>query len=114
MKLRVPVRQGDVLIIPIPRGEVPKGLVAVPRDSRGRVILAEGEVTGHAHAILDDAATLFRRSDLDEMADRFLAVECEVAEVVHEEHATITLPGGDYIVRQKREYQPEAPRYVAD
>ncbi len=103
-------RQGDVLIIPT--SKIPKGLERVPRDN-GRVVLAYGEVTGHAHAILDDPATLFRRDDMDEMADRFLHVETEVA-LTHDEHDTITLPKGDYIVRRQREYEPEAPRYVAD
>lgn len=49
-----PIRQGDVILIP--RGhprfiEPPKDLVAVSRDGAGRLVLAEGEVTGHAHVI---------------------------------------------------------------
>jgi len=32
--------------------EVPAGLASVPRD-RGRVVLAYGEATGHAHAIAE-------------------------------------------------------------
>ena len=115
-------RQGDILIVPAgtPRfdGRVtassrPAGLVPVKRDGRGRLVLAEGEVTGHCHAILDDPVTMFVRADLDEMADRFLEVERE-ASLVHEEHGTVTVPAGRHIVRRKREYEPEAPRYVAD
>lgn len=114
MKTRRPVRQGDILLIPIPRREIPKkGLVAVDRDKRGRLVLAEGETTGHCHAILDDPATLFRQADLDEMADRFLKVEQDV-ELVHEEHATIELEPGDYVVRHKREYSPQEIRRVTD
>lgn len=113
MKTRRPVRQGDILIIPVAKRNVPKGLEPVKRDDRGRLVLAEGETTGHCHAILDDPATLFRQSDMDEMADRFLRVEEEVA-LVHEEHGTIALPEGDYIVRHKREYTPEEIVRVAD
>jgi hypothetical protein len=103
-------RQGDILIAKV--SNVPAELVEVGRVN-GRIVLAEGEVTGHFHAIADDPATLFRQSDVDEMADRFLRVEREVA-VTHDEHDTITLPPGDYVVRRQREYAPEAPVYVAD
>lgn len=103
-------RQGDVLITRIP--SIPSDLSEVKRD-RGRVVLAYGEVTGHAHAILDDPVTLFAPADLDEMTDRFLQVEQEAA-LTHEEHDTITLPPGNYLVRRQREYTPAAPVYVAD
>jgi hypothetical protein len=114
-KQRLPVRQGDIVLIPITKRQIPKGLATVDRDNRGRIVLAEGETTGHAHAILENPATLFRQADLDEMADRFLAVEKEGVELVHEEHGTIKLDKGNYIVRHKREYVPrEIPRAVID
>lgn len=103
-------RQGDVLmrrVNTIP----PTATVPVPRED-GRVILAHGEVTGHAHAIAEPAVE-FLAADLDEMSRRFLKVESE-AHVRHEEHATITLPPGNYEVTRQREYAPEAPIYVAD
>jgi hypothetical protein len=103
-------RQGDVLIVAA--NTIPNGLKPVPREN-GRVILAHGEVTGHAHAIDGDLVTLFAPADLDEMADRFLRVEQE-CQVVHDEHDTITLPPGDYTIRRQREYAPEAVRNVAD
>jgi len=102
-------RQGDVLIIAV--NAIPEGLEKVPTDN-GRTILAYGEVTGHAHAVIGDVE--FLRADMDEMSDRFLRVLDEHAEVVHDEHATLTLPAGDYIVRLQREYTPEALRNVAD
>lgn len=101
-------RQGDVLIAEVP--EIPKDLVEVPRDN-GRVILAYGEVTGHAHAVEGDVQ--FLAADLQELEERFLAVERE-AQVVHEEHDTITLPPGNYQVVRQREYSPEQIRMVAD
>lgn len=103
------VRQGDILIIPSePR---PDGLTPQPHDTAGRLVLAEGEVTGHAHAIVDPGADLFG-SDLE---DRFLTVLAEggVA-LVHEEHDTIHLPPGDYVVRRQREWTAGDARRVAD
>lgn len=103
-----PYRQGDVLLKPV--DAIPVGLTAVPLDA-GRVILAYGEVTGHAHAVVGDAE--FLAADLDDIERRFLRVERE-AQVVHEEHDTITLPPGDYAVVRQREYTPEEIRTVAD
>lgn len=101
-------RQGDVLVRQVE--EIPTGLRTVPRDN-GRVILAYGEVTGHAHAVEGDVE--FLAADLADLEDRFLRVEAE-AQVVHEEHDTITLPPGNYRVVRQREYTPEAIRTVAD
>jgi hypothetical protein len=103
-----PFRQGDVLIQPV--DEIPAGLQPVPLDN-GRVILADGEATGHAHAVEGDVQ--FLAADLADLEERFLRVETE-AHVVHEEHGTIALPPGNYRVRRQREYAPERPTYVAD
>jgi hypothetical protein len=101
-------RQGDILITAVQ--EIPRGLREVPREN-GRIVLAHGEVTGHAHVLEGDA--LFIGADLEEMTDRFLKVESE-SQLVHDEHATITLPPGSYRVSRQREYAPEAPIQVAD
>lgn len=101
-------RQGDVLVAQV--DTIPDGLQAVPLDN-GRVILAYGEVTGHAHAVLGDVE--FLAADLQELEERFLKVEAG-ATIVHEEHDTITLPPGNYRVVRQREYAPEAPVWVAD
>lgn len=101
-------RQGDVLIAAV--DEIPAGLRSVPKD-KGRTILAYGEVTGHAHAVIGDVELL--EADVAEMEDRFLRVERE-CQVVHDEHDLITLPPGDYAVRRQREYSPEEIRQVAD
>ena len=110
MKTRKLYRQGDVLVREVT--EIPTGLKKVPLD-KGRVILAYGEVTGHAHAVLGDVE--FLAADLKEMQDRFLRVEQE-AQIVHEEHSTITLPPGLYEVVRQREYTSAdmAPMMVAD
>ncbi len=101
-------RQGDVLLQRV--DDVPTGLTPVPQDN-GRVILAYGEVTGHAHAVLGDAQ--FLAADLADLEERFLRVQAD-SQVVHEEHDTITLPPGNYRVVRQREYTPEAIRTAAD
>lgn len=75
------LRQGDVFIERIER--VPSNLTEVPRSKRG-VVLAEGEVTGHAHRIPSRFAKLFR----DESDQRFLRVTAPVY-LGHEEHKTV-------------------------
>jgi len=105
-------RQGDILIVPTPR--VRKLGAPVPRDERGRIVLALGEATGHAHAIAAPGAGLFASMDAAS-PDRILRVDKGGATLSHEEHAAIDLPAGDYIVRRQREYAPgEIPRTVAD
>jgi hypothetical protein len=54
MKTSQQYRQGDVLIERI--AKMPTSTTPVARDA-GRVILAYGEVTGHAHAIVEDITT---------------------------------------------------------
>ena len=96
-------RQGDVLLLADDPDSLPEKVRPVPRQG-GRVVLAEGEVTGHAHAISSPAATLLRvGTDAD--APRFLRTGAPV-DLVHEEHATIALPEGLYTVVIQREYVP--------
>jgi hypothetical protein len=70
-------RQGDIMVKPVNR--IPQGLKAVPLD-KGRVILAYGEVTGHAHAIVDRVELL--ASDVAEIEQRFLRVEAETSKSI--------------------------------
>jgi hypothetical protein len=97
-------RQGDVLIRRIQ--SLPKQ-TAQPRLTG---ILAYGEVTGHAHKVED----LAKAEVLEIERGLFLRVGEEGVRVVHEEHAPITLPPGNYEVEIQREYTPEAIRNVAD
>jgi hypothetical protein len=110
-------RQGDVLVMRVDDGrEDLLERTEEPRDE-GRIVLAYGEVTGHAHAIDDAAATLWRIAG----DDRLLIVgDGPGVALRHEEHATITIPPGTYVVRRQREYVPESEDatarsvYVAD
>lgn len=100
-------RQGDVLITRV--DSIPSDAKELPRAKRG-IILAEGEVTGHAHRIPSRHATLMRT----ESDARYMRVTAPVA-LNHEEHTTVDIPKGDYRVTIHHEYQPgELPRTVQD
>ena len=106
-------RQGDVLIVPVPEAAAPGaelGLTRQPRDVRGRLVLALGEVTGHAHAVVGPGELL---REPGPFGSSWLHLP-EGGRVVHEEHAAISLPRGWYRVVRQREYQPGAVRIVAD
>ena len=109
-------RQGDVLVMrvdSIPKQATPEQL------TENRIVLAYGEVTGHAHAIAPTEAKSFTVKEPvaihDWRCEKFLQVAIgNVARLKHEEHATIELPAGKYAVIQQREYSPEEIRNVAD
>jgi hypothetical protein len=109
MKEPAMFRQGDILIVPIAR--LPVGLEPVERQ-HGHLVLAHGEVTGHAHAIRDKRAALFRDPKLAAM---FMHVSGDGPVALdHQEHDTIHIPPGDYQIIRQREYTPDAIRNVAD
>lgn len=95
-------RQGDVLLI---SRDIPADRAAVPLDD-GRLILAYGEVSGHAHAV-EGNAELFEMN-----GKRYLNVT-EAATLVHEEHGTISLPVGGYeVIRQRTFRESDGRAYV--
>lgn len=97
--------QGDVKIEAVPG--LPSGLTPKARDGRNRLVLAEGEVTGHAHAIADSMAELY------EDADGVLWLRApQACTVEHEEHATITLAPGVYRIEQQVQWQGEPSRVL--
>jgi hypothetical protein len=99
-------RQGDVLL---------KKVRAIPtsaarQEVKDRIVLAYGEVTGHAHAIHDiDSVDVF----VGKNGELYLSVKGDVA-LRHEEHAAIALPPGNYERVIQREYSPEEIRNVMD
>jgi hypothetical protein len=100
-------RQGDVLL---------KQIAAIPggtkkQEARDRIVLAYGEVTGHAHAIHDlDSVEVY----VGQGGELYLEVKSEGCTLRHEEHAAIAIPPGQYERVLQREYSPEAIRNVAD
>lgn len=110
-------RQGDVLLLAVDETEIPQETTPIEREG-GRVVLAHGEVTGHAHAITEPGAQLVSgmvparwRNDPPEER-RFLLIRGG-ATLRHEEHAPIALMGGAYRVIRQREYRPESREEVS-
>lgn len=100
------LRQGDVYIIP---AAVPEGASEVGRDN-GRVVLAYGEATGHAHALVSEDAVLLAADTA-----RFLRIVGSGATLTHEEHGAIEIAPGEYRVVIGREWTADmAARPVVD
>lgn len=101
-------RQGDVLLIAMDNVKLPDEAKRLPNDGE-RVVLAYGEVTGHAHALSGDVAALYQ-------AGKTTILETQEGAVLrHEEHNAIDLPRGLYRVIRQRELTPEEEvRTVAD
>jgi hypothetical protein len=99
-------RQGDIYIESV-------RCLPVGATKQFSTVLADGELTGHSHRILD-----FRTASVFHLGvEMFVDVTADRAEVVHEEHATIALNRGVYRVWRQREYDPALTfrqRYVAD
>lgn len=99
-------RQGDVLLVRV--DELPKERKDItPGD---RIVLAYGEVTGHAHAIHEPRS---KARLWDAGAERFLQV-IQQTTLRHEEHDPITLEPGIYKVVRQREYDPKRDKWVTD
>jgi len=108
--------QGDLLIERVEDVE-PTGTMIEP-DATGVLVLAEGELTGHRHAI-SDRVTMFRDDALAREIPAGLyighvKVEDGPATVRHQEHAPIALGEGTYRVRRQRELEPRDAVIVAD
>lgn len=96
-------RHGDVLV---------QRVQTLPQQAHTRpgATLARGEVTGHSHRFRDPGAVQMYQHG----ADSFIEVLTPSADLIHEEHHTITLPRGTYKFWMQREYSPEAIRRVID
>jgi hypothetical protein len=112
MKNKNQFRQGDVLIERVQNIKTETGKSA---KDNGRVILAHGEVTGHAHEVMDEKADIFHPATPDDQGMTRLVLKLgRDAQLKHQEHAPIPLVKGTYRVTRQREYSPEAIRNVAD
>ena len=97
-------RQGDVLVTATDDEATGK---PVPIES-GRVVLAHGEFTGHAHALPATDCEL-----VDDAGIVTLTVRTSTA-LGHEEHAPVPLDPGRYRVTRQREYRYGQARRVED
>src|SRR2546421_455678 len=86
-------RQGDILLVRV--DAVPTGVQAQARRADGRIVLAEGEVTGHSHTVSDERATLLLAEAEAIAGRRWLQIAgTEPVALVHQEHAPILLMPG--------------------
>lgn len=126
-------RQGDVnIVIPEAKDVANLKLKKVPNHQRG-IVLAFGEVTGHAHTLTTDNCELFdfeskeemgelckkyipdyRWQDLPDGSVRLLEIKEAPKELTHEEHAKISLQPGRYIVNIQQQYSPGPVKLVMD
>ena len=88
-------QQGDVLLFPVEE---------IPKDTKKEmgVVLAEGEVTGHAHR-LQRPVEIFKAPGHQDGDDVYMSSPRRI-ELTHEEHATQVIPPGKYRVSRVREY----------
>lgn len=102
------LQQGDVLIEKV--NLIPKVAKKKKSDRRG-FVLAEGEHTGHFHAIADEEGVEMYEHE----GTLFLKTDKEVS-LTHQEHNTITIDPGIYKIGRVREmdYTQMMVRQVAD
>lgn len=99
------LQQGDVLLR---SGIIPKG-ATIKKHARGW-ILAEGEVTGHAHEVLGEGVEVLEK-------DGVLYLRApHGGRIQHEEHTAFDIPPGDYTIGIVKEYDhfAEEAREVRD
>ena len=108
-------QQGDVILLKVSEAEfnhdsnLSQQLSHRTDAHKTRAVLAEGEATGHYHAVymedmLDNAGiTLCANSEYDRQ-NRGIIVTGAPVELKHEEHDTITLEPGYYLQRIVKEY----------
>jgi hypothetical protein len=115
-------RQGDVMVREVNPATYTRlqeaweaGQVKITERDNNRVVLAYGEVTGHAHAFHSPKVTMFAADG--PLSGRYIKVD-EPAALTHEEHDAIEVPVGIYEVVGQREYDDsveiERARRVAD
>ena len=97
-------RQGDVLLVRIE--SLPQG--AAREKNEESVVLAYGEVTGHAHRLNASTVTMYAWE-----GDKLIEVT-KPTDLTHEEHSPIEIAPGFYKVVRQREYTPERIRNVCD
>lgn len=130
-------RQGDVLTVLESIDKIPAGAVEV-KTEQGRVVLAYGEVTGHAHAIYEQTSAtkmwaIGKVKYLEVMAHAMVMpsdVQLFIGEggeprefgadprpgvaLKHEEHTIHIIPPGLYKLPVQVEYTPAALQVTRD
>lgn len=110
------VRQGDVFIKAIE--EIPADAELVEKNS-SKVILAYGEITGHAHAVHGEKNLSYYADKKDPNLLAYLIVDRFESLLTHPDHYSKDLnrdklPVGKYEIRRQTEYTPQELRRVND
>jgi hypothetical protein len=100
---RKAVRQGDILVVPIER-DIQGDAVAA---KKGKLVVAEGELTGHHHFVKASSAVVLT----DDGVDKFIEVQ-EAAQLKHQTHRALHLPEGNSVVIQQRRVTPGSDHMV--
>jgi hypothetical protein len=108
-KITKGARHGDIDFIPLK--SLPSKIKKI--DFKGKLIIAEGETTGHKHVLLAEPDTI--EIYQDEQGRYVLNIKKE-AKITHEEHGTKTFSPGLYIQDNEIEFDPfqELIRKVID
>lgn len=91
-------RHGDVDIREVKESEVPKNLKKLDT-----LTLAFGEATGHHHTLVAEPmrAVVFE----DEKGQKWVRLD-DKAELTHQEHKTLTIEKGWYLIQIEQEFDP--------
>jgi hypothetical protein len=92
------IRQGDVLLFSLSDEYDPQLL----GQQLPHLVLAEGEATGHRHQISEGNCYLYQKGQT-----LYLKVFSESATLSHEEHHSIQVPQGNWLIKIQREYEPK-------
>lgn len=112
--MKTAYRQGDVLLFKV---DIRQELKFQVTDG----VLAYGKATGHSHRVVGDFelyhADLGGEGDFDVHGSDDSAKQLSVitsASLIHEQHKSIELPHGDYIVMTEAQYDPHGWQNVGD
>lgn len=112
------IRQGDVLLVRMTKSAITDKHREIPRE-KGRVILAIGESSMHAHVFRDPGVCMLRSEGI---GDAVVTV-ADLCDLVTEggepapgvpRHAPIAVPPGTYRLVIQREWAGEEVRTVQD
>jgi hypothetical protein len=112
--------QGDIALVPLDLLglKLSDKATEIPKDQRGALILAHGEVTGHTHGLFGNRVKMYHDAAL---AHAVVVVEEpkageEPAMLKHEEHGTIAVDVGKYAVIRQANWDElsQRARQVAD
>mgnify|MGYP000877223226 CR=1 FL=1 len=99
------VRHGDVILVSVT--QIPD---AAKQTAKGRVVLAEGEVTGHTHTVEHPSAVM-----LSDGMRRYLEIG-DTCQLKHQEHKALKIEPGKYeiLIEQEWDYFDQARKTVVD